>query len=684
MNQMVANWPKNGGSPKSMNPVKLAQKIKVIENMWISMRDGCRLAARVWMPVDAANKPVPAILEYLPYRKRDGTAERDELTHPYFAAYGYACVRVDMRGNGDSDGLMFDEYAQQEQDDALEVIAFLASQPWCSGRVGMIGISWGGFNALQIAARRPPALKAIVSICSTDDRYADDIHYMGGCLLNYNLGWATTMLAYSSRPPDPMIVGENWQKIWLNRLENLPHLAETWLKHQTRDAYWKHGSICENYSDIEIPTLLVGGWADGYSNAIFRMVENLTCPIKAVIGPWAHKYPHFAKPGPQVGFLQECLRWWDYWLKNIETGIVHEPTVRLYMQESLPPQSFFEDVPGRWISEPKWPPRNVNLKTYYLANGILQDTPGRGVMTVSSPQTVGAHGGRWFAFGTGPELPLDQDIDDRGSVTFVSEPLQNRTEICGAPVLSIEVSSDQSHAFLAARLCDLRPDNQTSRITYGILNLTHHACHENPKPLVAGQIYRINIRMNEIAWALPPSHRLCLSLSNAYWPLVWPSPRRNKLAVHLENSQLHLPIRPIRQEQQIRFPSPECAPPLEQIILRNPALDWTIKRNPDNGSVITRNKDDYGECIILPHGLQTSLIGQETWRIGADDPLSARADLSWQMFTGRRDWHVTSDIHSAMWSDENWFYMTAKIQATHCADVVFDKSWNTRTPRVFL
>jgi hypothetical protein len=190
--------------------------------------------------------------------------------------------------------------------------------------------------------------------------------------------------------------------------------------------------------------------------------------------------------------------------------------------------------------------------------------------------------------------------------------------------------------------------------------------------------------MNEIAWALPASHRLCLSLSNAYWPLVWPSPRRNKLAVYLEKSQLHLPIRPIRQETPIRFPSPECAPPLEQIILRNPALDWTVERNADKGSVITRYKDDYGEGIILPHGLQASLIGQETWRIGSDDPLSARAELNWQVFTGRKNWYVTSDIHSAMWSDENWFYMTANIQAKHCAHVVFKKSWNTRTPRHFL
>ncbi|NND49174.1 MAG: CocE/NonD family hydrolase, partial [Rhizobiales bacterium] len=221
------------------------------ENIWIEVRDGCRLAARMWLPRDATQNPVPAILEYLPYRKRDGTCERDALTHPYFAGHGYACLRVDMRGNGESDGIMLDEYTSQELDDALDVIDWIVAQPWCTGAVGMMGISWGGFNALQVAALRPPSLKAIITLCSTDDRYADDIHYKGGCLLGENFGWAVQMLSYSSRPPDPELVGENWKDLWLYRLENQPfHLSE-WLKHQHRDDYWKHGSICQNYEALE-------------------------------------------------------------------------------------------------------------------------------------------------------------------------------------------------------------------------------------------------------------------------------------------------------------------------------------------------------------------------------------------------------------------------------------------------
>src|ERR1700731_957635 len=189
--------------------------VRVIEHMSIPLKDGTTLAARIWLPEDAEQNPVPAILEYLPYRKRDGTYERDALTHPYLAGHGYAGVRVDIRGTGESDGLLSDEYSLQEQDDALEVIEWLAAQTWCSGAVGMMGISWGGFNALQVAARRPPALKAIVTICSTDDRYRDDVHYMGGTKLNAGFSWAAFLFGTMCRPPDPVLVGERWREMWL-------------------------------------------------------------------------------------------------------------------------------------------------------------------------------------------------------------------------------------------------------------------------------------------------------------------------------------------------------------------------------------------------------------------------------------------------------------------------------------
>ena len=321
-------------------------KVTEQADMGIVLSDGCRLSARVWMPEDAEKNPVPAILEFLPYRKRDGTTARDNLTHPYFAGHGYACLRVDMRGNGDSEGLMEDEYSEQELADACEVIKWIAAQPWSTGKVGMMGISWGGFNSLQVAALQPEALKAIITLCSTDDRYADDIHYKGGLLLNENLGWGATMLAYSSRPPDPAHVGEKWREMWLDRLENEPFLPAVWLKHQTRDDYWQRGSVCEDFSAIKAATLAIGGWGDAYKNAVPRLMQGITAPVKGIIGPWVHKYPHFAVPEPRIGFLQEALRWWDRWLKDIDTGVENDPAYRGYLMDSVRPKSWYTERPG--------------------------------------------------------------------------------------------------------------------------------------------------------------------------------------------------------------------------------------------------------------------------------------------------------------------------------------------------
>ena len=339
----------------------------------IELKDGTRLLARVWRPSNSDVQPVPAILEYLPYRRRDGTCERDALTHPYFAARGYAGVRVDMRGSGDSDGVLLGEYLAQELDDAVEVIAWIAAQTWCSGAVGMMGISWGGFNSLQVAARQPPALKAIISLCSTDDRYADDIHFMGGALLNDNMGWASQMLAISCSPPDPAIVGESWRDIWLRRLDEQGLWIIDWLSHQRRDDFYRHASVCEDFGAIMCPVYAVGGWVDGYSNAIFRLLRNLKVPAKGLVGPWAHKYPHFAKPGPQIGFLQEALRWWDHWLKGRDTGIMDEPILRAWINDAAEPLAHVDCQDGRWITEPTWPSNNVKMRRWALRPGELVD-----------------------------------------------------------------------------------------------------------------------------------------------------------------------------------------------------------------------------------------------------------------------------------------------------------------------
>lgn len=665
--------------------------IREIENQWITLQDGCKLAARMWLPVDADENPVPAILEYLPYRKRDGTAGRDALTHPYFAGHGYACLRVDMRGNGESDGLMWDEYLAQEQDDALEVIAWIRAQSWCTGRVGMIGISWGGFNGLQVAARAPDGLDAVVTIASTVDRYHDDIHYKGGCLLLENLGWSSTMQSYSSRPPDPMLVGEKWRQIWAHRLAHQPLLIDTWLGHQRRDAYWQHGSVVEDYSAIKAAVLSVGGWGDGYRNTMDHLARHLTAPVKAIAGPWVHKYPHFAKPGPQIGFLQECLRWWDRWLKDSDTGVEQDPAFRAYMMESARPATDYDFRQGRWISEAVWPPKNIIRSLYHLsAQGLVSTQglarhPGSGTRTICSPQTTGIASGEYSSFGSAAEWPGDQRIDDAGSLVFDSQPLDARIEIFGGASVDITVTSDQPQANLVVRLIDLAPDGAATRISFGMLNLCHRDSHENPQALVPGTAYRVQINLDQMAYAVPAGHQLRLSISTAYWPFIWPSPRRATITVDLADSTLQLPIRPPTATDPAPVFGPvEHAPPQQLDLLRPAETRRRVEIDQVNGRYSLHILNDSGCRRDRVTGLETSTITRECFSILPDDPLSAIAETWWTQNLGRGAWQVRTEAYSKMTATAEAFVVTGSLHAYEGDSLFDERHWHSQHPRDFI
>jgi uncharacterized protein len=652
-------------------------------DMGILLPDGCRLSARVWMPKNASNQPVPAILEYLPYRKRDGTTARDALTHPYFAGHGYACLRVDMRGNGDSEGLMEDEYSEQELQDACDVIAWIVQQPWCTGKIGMMGISWGGFNALQVAAMQPPGLDAIITLCSTDDRYADDIHYKGGCLLNENLGWGATMLSYSSRPPDPMIVGDKWREMWLERLENEPFLPAVWLRHQTRDDYWKRGSVCEDFSKIKAATLAVGGWGDAYKNAVSRLVQGIQAPVKGIIGPWIHKYPHFAVPHPQIGFLQEALRWWDRWLKGIETGVENDPSMHLYVKDGLPPQTWYHERPGRWIAEEVWPSPSIAVQTLRLSGegGLVNDS-GTFNRTFSSPADCGAAAGEYCAIWLGPEMPGDQSGDDALSLRFDGEVLAEALDIVGAPTVRLRLTSDKSKAQIAVRLCDVDENGASSRITYGVLNLCHRSSHEFPEQLEPGNICEIILQLDDVAYRAPAGHRLRLSVSSAYWPLMWPSPEKAELT--LLSGAVDLPVRSGQADGSVRFGTPEAAAPWRVDELREPSNQRDFSIDPLTSEALLAITDDFGVMRDLEHGLETGSIARETWRIHPSDPRSARGETHWTQTLSRGGWQVRTEAYASMRCDAGMFHLTGRVEAYENDEQVFAKDFSESIPRGFL
>jgi len=663
------------------------REVRLLDNVWIPLADGCRLSARIWRPVDAEDDPVPVILEYLPYRKDDFTAERDACMHPYFAGHGYASVRVDLRGSGDSDGILADEYLPQEQDDAVEVIAWLARQRWSTGAVGIIGLSWGGVNGLQIAARRPPELKAIISLYSTDDRYADDVHYTGGCVGFEMLTWATTMLARNARPPLPSIVGDGWRDAWLDRMERTPPHIEPWLTHQRRDAYWKHGSVREDFGAIECPVYAIGGWADGYSNAVPRLIEGLPEPAKGLIGPWGHTYPELPGTlGPRIGFLQECLRWWDQWLKGIDTGIMAEPKLRVWMLDAFEPRPSYDEWPGRWVAEPAWPSPNVRPQTLVLNPERLDGEPAaERELSLLGVQTAGRDAGIWCPYGAPGDFPADQRSEDGLSLCFTSDPLPEPLEILGFPEAHLLVAVDQPNALVVARLCDIAPTGASTLITRGQLNLTHHQSDEHPQPLVPGKRFSAAIRLNAIAYALPKGHRLRLAISPTYWPHAWPSPAPVTLSLFTGGaSMLHLPTRlaPPEEPALRDFAPPETAPPLAVETLRTGSTEplTTWMDGARNRQEITY-RDERGRRRLVASGVEYEFDHVDQFSITADDPLSAVVRSERRYGVGQGRWQTRVEASGTMTADSAEFLVTQHLHAYENETRVFAKSWCFRFPR---
>jgi uncharacterized protein len=653
------------------------RRIREIEHTWITLADGCRLAARIWLPEDAEDDPVPAVLEFLPYRKNDGTVVRDAQRQPYLAGHGYAAVRVDMRGTGESDGFIADEYTEQELDDAVETIAWLAGQPWCTGAVGMWGISWGGFNALQVAARRPPALGAIMTLCSTDDRYADDVHYRGGCVLATDmLHWASSMLAWLARPPDPRLVGDGWRETWLARLEQANAWIEAWLSHQRRDAYWKHGSVCEDFAAIECPVYAVGGFADGYTNAVPRLLAGLSVPRKGLVGPWAHAFPDDALPGPSIGFLQECVRWWDRWLKGAENGVMDEPQLRVWLQDSVPPQPAYDTRPGRWVAEDEWPSARIERRVERL--------PGDASRELLGVQGAGTEAGVWCSDGQSADLPGDQRPDDALSLVFDLEALDEPLELLGFPAVELALSTDRPHALVAVRLCDVAPDGASALVSRGVLNLAHRESHEQPAPLEPGRRYDVRVELDLTAYTVPAGHRLRVAVSPTYWPWAWPSPEPVRLTVFPSESRLELPVRPPRPEdaELPDFGKPEHAPPLEVESLDGIPAGRSLRRDLATGLLEQVFDWDLGGAQrFVAADLLSEDASHTVYSIVDGDPLSAAVRFRATSGMARDGWRTRSQVTAEMTSDAESFRVTTRLEVLEGEETVFERDWTFAIPR---
>ncbi|MFI8001847.1 CocE/NonD family hydrolase [Streptomyces sp. NPDC086010] len=648
------------------------------EDLYIPLTGGTRLYARIWRPV--TDEPVPALLEYLPHRLSDGTAARDHQRHPWYAGHGYASVRVDVRGHGNSEGLPGDAHDATELADGVAVVHWLAQQEWCSGRVGMFGIGWGGFGSLRIAALAPEPLKAVVTVCSADDRYTDDVHYMGGSVLGAGMhARASAMLASVALPPDPADVGDGWRDMWLGRLEAVEPFLHTWLAHQTRDDYWRHGSVREDYGAIRANVLAVGGWHDPYRDTVLRLVEHLDpSKVRGLIGPWPHQYPDRGlRPGPAIGFLQETLRWWDQHLKGEDTGVMNEPLLRSWISGSHPPATVHETLPGRWVGDAAWPSENVTPVAYALAGGE---------QTVRSPQQTGVDAGRFVPSGNDADLPPDQRDEDAKSVCFEFPVEESPIEILGRPGVRLRIRMDVPRGQAIARLCDVAPDGSSTLVTRGALNLATRHGSDRAEDWPVGGTEDVAFELGAIGYTFPPGHRIRIAVSSSYWPWIWPQAGSAGFTLDADGSLVELPVRRHTEDPGITFGEPEQAEPLgvvhpvtldeqrpERLVVRDVAKgEWRLEVDPRRGG--TR---------VHPDGLEFTEDALETYTIRQDAPLSARtrSDRTIRLHRPEMSWDVRVETRSELSADADDFIASDEIVCRDGDEIVFHRTWEKRIPR---
>ncbi|MGA9746084.1 MAG: CocE/NonD family hydrolase [Nocardioides sp.] len=536
----------------------------------ITMADGVELAATLYLP-DEGLGPQPALLEALPYRK-------DDLTSSYSSSYvrlrdefGYAVCRVDLRGTGSSGGDAHDEYPSVEQTDLATVIAWLAEQPWCNGNVGMWGTSYSGFNSLQLACERPPALKAVCAIYSSDDRWTDDVHWRGGALRMVDLvDYCHYMTPMTALPPVPAVWGEGWREEWLRRIEITEPWVFRWLREDRHGDYWRQGSLRldqdgRGYDRIDCAVMIVAGWADGYRNNSFRTVEALRkagVPHRLLAGPWAHASPKTAMPGPRIDLTVEMVAWWDRWLRGRDEG-GHRDGVDVFVRTSSRPEPDLDTHEGYWIRD-RWPSAASTTATFPLP----WPDGGRSLAVRADVGTAA-----WIdCAGHLPwGLSTDQRHDDADSLTWELAPPAEA--FVGHPRLLLRVAADAPAASLSVKLNDVFPDGTSALVARGSLDLTFRdGVHGTPAPLTPGEVYDVEVDLDACAYRLDPGHRLRVAVAGADWPNTAAPPAPVTLTVHA--AELVLPLHAGSDE-----PAPTFVPGHATSAEDADGITWSVTRD---------------------------------------------------------------------------------------------------------
>lgn len=645
-----------------------------IEKVWIAMRDGVRLAATLYRPDPArADDRFPALLEYLPYRKDDDTLNGDYGTYKYFARRGYVGARVDIRGFGASEGVPPDrEYSLQEQLDGEQVIAWLARQPWSNGNVGMLGISWGGFNSIQMALRKPQALKAILAVDATDQLYTEDVHDIDGVFHFDEFELTMDLDQGRSGAPDfsldEAVIGP--------RMDSAPW-SLNYLRHQRDGNFWR--APLHPIEQLAVPAFLIGGFQDGYRDSIPRMLEKVKAPIKAWVGPWNHNYPNGSDYGPRYEWRDQAVRWFDHWLKGRDTGVLQDPRLVVYLQHWHAPGSQGQDVPGEWRAE-EWPPRGLAPVTFYLQPGHRLSSEHRltGRDQLEYVPSAGAGAGFWWG-----ELLNDQRPVDAHSLIYDSEALGEDRAILGRPRVTLQVSADAPLADWFVRLSDVAPDGRVTLVTGAGINGSQRHSRDRPQDLTPGKIYYLTVDLHLASWVFPKGHKVRIAVSNALWPMMWPTPYPMTTSLVLgegESSRVVLPEIPLHgaKAPPLAAPEPiEGAPGIKESHAPWPG-DWKVRRDEANrrSTVVWEGKS----TSIFPWG-PFDHSERLTYDIDDAHPEKARVqgDSEYnQLVKGHK---LTWRGHHDLSSDAHTFFYKYTRTLLRDDKVIRTRNWTESVPR---
>lgn len=525
-----------------------------LESGTLTMRDGVRLAVTYYRPIaKTPGETFPVILEMLPYRKDDFFALGDYEYGTYFARRGYVVARVDVRGTGGSDGpVPVSEYSEAEIADAVEVIAQLAAQKGSNGKVGMYGLSWSAFNSLMTAQRKPPALKAIIAAHGSTDLFYNDVHYIDGAL--HIDSYAHQIDTDNSMPQSPAYRID--ATYFRDRFDREPWLF-TWLRQQQDGDFWRKESIGFQ-APLEVPVYLIGGLLDGYRDFVLEVSRTAKAPVIAEIGPWNHAWPEYGQPGPNYEWRQRALRWWDYWLKGIDTGVLQEPSWMVFMRTVHPPSTDLTEVPGYWRCDNLGPSAaQMGPRWYPQANQQLAAERAGPPTTQSLRYRAGAGlaAGGWWG-----ELTADMAADDAHSLVYDSAPLTEAVEILGRPEVQLRVAADAPLYHWTVRLEDVAPDGAVTLVSGAVINPSQRVSRLDPVALTPGEFTTLRTAIHTTTWRFRPGHRIRLAIANAQFPMIWPTPTPGTTQLQLgQDTWMTLPVVAPQEASSstCRLPAPE-------------------------------------------------------------------------------------------------------------------------------